>query len=1212
MAKKLSAVAARVQEHWGWAGTLAKKVHEITPEFRLQACGLSLSNRKPLCANIYADGPITAQDSDAEDAGVTRAKKRRRLNHGSSGPELYECSKKSCKANPNCLNYLGQEQWEDEDVAQRLYFKANKLGADPNPGNARKENLPVGLKNLGATCYANAFLQIWFQNVPFRSAVYQCAPLVETDSSPDESPLFQLQTVFAGLQSSIQRYHDPTPLVSSLELPMDVQRDAQEFGKLFLDHLDKQFRTQTNEDLRQVVTSTFQGVNVNVIQCSRCHTRSEREELFDDIVVTLEKNCKLEDRLREYLKPESMNGDNQYHCSKCDSMEDAARHTELRRLPPMLHFSIARFVWDNSGERQKSKCGIKYPLAVDMAPFISPRPSEPVIYDLRGVLLHKGASAHHGHYESQAFDVSRKKWFNFNDGIVNELAEEEQQTTTPASKKRPNRVVQSDDDDEIQIVSALALADATGYRTSRDAYMLVYQRRMDGDSATTSSIKLPTPPPAARDRIEANDRLHQLKCEAWQVRRDALNKQFVTLRDAKQKIYKTWGISDESEESIIVSRTALEAWLHYGLFAASVPDGQRKHARASSEGTLASLTTSAGSSEDTAVDDGMDLDLEQRNERPEGRPIARGGSPLSLDDLEALADPIDNTDLVCWHGRLDPEKATEFKRMRLDIYKELVRTTRLRFEPVIFPSNVCTDCVEGLFYAKAYQMSHPKMVEEYDTLALEPDDDPSHQYWISKDWLKGKWIGDMAPHIFRGLMDFPTPDWRLKMPKMHLPTNGLDDPAPDSEPWCHHVRCTHDKLSTEEASRKRISSAAAIYLMSIFPEWQAMQCNEDRCTICADELKSTKTDQMAKKMVAENEKTHLKDLIIAEPHIGDGPKDFDAEYAIIPATFLRQWYAWAHKPLSRDCPRPGELDCAQFICSHEMLNVDPNARGDRNSDIVFITRDWFDKVVELHGGGPLLSARLRTQSRVDTDRDVCADCRKERLGNIENFAIEISILDKTAGIPNVEAYEVNLGSAEPYQPRQGGQQTIKRYTTRAKKAFLLSLHVGRFHLIKTIKQEIFQQTKVMLSLQRLFLRGVELDNQRTVGESGVVPGDVLELWQEESPEYEEICNKYIPRGDEGFGGSILGGTRQLAKSQAPFAASDPVPVPEELPTDILPPNSASPPVILESDPDPMEVDSTAITEATGAVACPQCTFDNHLELSHCEICNYELARPSII
>ena len=99
-----------------------------------------------------------------------------------------------------------------------------------------------------------------------------------------------------------------------------------------------------------------------------------------------------------------------YSCSTCDSLQDATRYTELRRLPPVLHFSLLRFVFNLATlERKKSKNIITFPRELDMSPFVKDSstagsPSATHIYELRGILLHKGPSAYHGHYEAQVYD----------------------------------------------------------------------------------------------------------------------------------------------------------------------------------------------------------------------------------------------------------------------------------------------------------------------------------------------------------------------------------------------------------------------------------------------------------------------------------------------------------------------------------------------------------------------------------------------------------------------------------------------------------------------------------------------------------------------------------------------------------------------------------------------------------------------------------------
>jgi ubiquitin carboxyl-terminal hydrolase 48 len=145
-------------------------------------------------------------------------------------------------------------------------------------------------------------------------------------------------------------------------------------------------------------------------------------------------SSRLEDRIAALLQPETLSGDNQsvslplalimfkscafrYFCSRCNSLQDATRYTELRQLPPVLHFSLLRFIYDfNSMERKKSKHAVSFPTSLDMRYFLGTAAARKVaatdeaegvghIYELRGVLLHKGPSAYHGHYEAQVFDV---------------------------------------------------------------------------------------------------------------------------------------------------------------------------------------------------------------------------------------------------------------------------------------------------------------------------------------------------------------------------------------------------------------------------------------------------------------------------------------------------------------------------------------------------------------------------------------------------------------------------------------------------------------------------------------------------------------------------------------------------------------------------------------------------------------------------------------
>lgn len=58
-------------------------------------------------------------------------------------------------------------------------------------------------------------------------------------------------------------------------------------------------------------------------------------------------------------------------------------------------------------------------MSLDMSKFLSstdqtsPRSPNDSLYELRGILLHKGSSAYHGHYEAQVYDTAYGPSFHY-------------------------------------------------------------------------------------------------------------------------------------------------------------------------------------------------------------------------------------------------------------------------------------------------------------------------------------------------------------------------------------------------------------------------------------------------------------------------------------------------------------------------------------------------------------------------------------------------------------------------------------------------------------------------------------------------------------------------------------------------------------------------------------------------------------------------------
>jgi hypothetical protein len=116
------------------------------------------------------------------------------------------------------------------------------------------------------------------------------------DHSPSQAnPIFQLQVLFAFLEKSTQGVYDPSPLITSLKLDTSEQQDAQEFSKLFLAVLDREFKKQGKRaeaeggdgSAATLVEDNFEGKMVYLTKCRQCGTTSERPSIFNELELNL-------------------------------------------------------------------------------------------------------------------------------------------------------------------------------------------------------------------------------------------------------------------------------------------------------------------------------------------------------------------------------------------------------------------------------------------------------------------------------------------------------------------------------------------------------------------------------------------------------------------------------------------------------------------------------------------------------------------------------------------------------------------------------------------------------------------------------------------------------------------------------------------------------------------------------------------------------------
>ncbi|CAI7787371.1 unnamed protein product [Closterium sp. NIES-53] len=167
-------------------------------------------------------------------ATVTVTSKQRDIAFRLSCPVCHGCRVNS-KDNPNCFCCLAPLPGNFRK--RGLWRNISNLSRDTDDLSAElreSTSSPVGLTNLGATCYINSILQCLYRIPGFLRGFF-----ATDDVTLRQHPvLLELARIFVNLTVGCRSVVNPSKLTDVLQLDSDVQQDGQEFMKLFLSLLE--------------------------------------------------------------------------------------------------------------------------------------------------------------------------------------------------------------------------------------------------------------------------------------------------------------------------------------------------------------------------------------------------------------------------------------------------------------------------------------------------------------------------------------------------------------------------------------------------------------------------------------------------------------------------------------------------------------------------------------------------------------------------------------------------------------------------------------------------------------------------------------------------------------------------------------------------------------------------------------------------------------
>ncbi|XP_035871541.1 ubiquitin carboxyl-terminal hydrolase 28-like isoform X2 [Phyllostomus discolor] len=264
-----------------------------------------------------------------------------------------------CQAGGKTLNRKHEAMPAEAKRSKRRHLEI--WGENRNPGDwKRVDGWPVGLKNVGNTCWFSAVIQSLFQLPELRRLVLsytvpQNALENCTDEKEKRNAVFmqELQRLFALMMGSNRKFVDPSSALNVLKgafqaVEEEQQQDVSEFTHKLLDWLEDAFQQEVdaNSNPENPMVRLFYGtVLTEGVREGKPFSISETFGLYP---LQVNGYCNLE----ECLDGAVVEGDAELLPS--NQPVENGQESWFTKLPPVLTFELSRFEFNQSlGQPEK-------------------------------------------------------------------------------------------------------------------------------------------------------------------------------------------------------------------------------------------------------------------------------------------------------------------------------------------------------------------------------------------------------------------------------------------------------------------------------------------------------------------------------------------------------------------------------------------------------------------------------------------------------------------------------------------------------------------------------------------------------------------------------------------------------------------------------------------------------------------------------------------